>query len=76
MNTKTGLRSGYPGGSYQESCEIIGYNPNSRILQANCERFDGNLDYSSVQVPEVYEDIINCNGDLKINFCTGYEGVW
>lgn len=80
MNTKTGLRSGYPypgpGGSYDDSCVSISYNPNSRILQAECEAYNGYLYSSAVTVPEVYEDIKNCNGILKINSCTGNEGVW
>ncbi len=69
MNIKTGLRSGYPGGSYQESCEIIGYNPNSRILQANCDQINGMPNHSSMVVPEEYEDIVNCDGILAIDYC-------
>jgi len=74
MNIKTGVHIGYPGGSYTQSCENISYDPATRILKADCEAENYFTYPTSIEVPTNYDDIVNCNGYLSINYCTGWEG--
>ena len=74
MKIKTGVKIGYPGGSYTQSCENISYDPTDGHLFADCEDHYGSLFRTFVHVPTNFDDIINCNGELEINECTG--SVW
>lgn len=73
MNIKTGVKIGYPGGSYTQSCENISYDPTSGLLRAECEDSSGSSFSTSVVVTPNYDDIVNCNGYLVMNECTGWE---
>jgi hypothetical protein len=72
MHTQTNIHSGlcsgsYPYGSYLKSCYCTDYRPYT--LTAQCTRDDGSKNYSSLQVPGSYKDIVNCDGVLKVNEC-------
>ena len=71
MKIKTGVKIGNPAGSYQQSCEDISYDPETRMLTATCYWADWSYDQdSSVYVPLNYTDILNCDGYLDIDYCS------
>ena len=72
MNIKTGVKIGYPGGSYTTQCENIYYDSTNGLLTAEYEDHAGSVFHTSVIVPTNYKDIVNCNGELEMNECTGW----
>lgn len=69
MKIKTDIRSGYPGGSYTQSCEEIEFDHSNNYLKAYCQSKNGAWDWSGIYVPDDYDDIVNCDGNLGLNSC-------
>ena len=69
MKIKTDLRGGYPGGSYTQSCDFIDFDPGTHVLKAACKQRNGALNWTESFIPDVYDDIVNCDGNLELNDC-------
>ena len=70
MKIKSGVRIGWPDGSYSQTCDDISYNENSAFLQAYCQQMNGNYKSTSIYLPEDYNDIANCDGQLTLDTCS------
>ena len=70
MHTSTNLHcGGYPGGSYTQSCEDIDYDPSTSLLSAGCRQRNGAWNMTDLYLPDDYDDILNCDGILSLNYC-------
>lgn len=74
MRTKTNLHAGYPGGSWTQTCELKDWDQDSGLLKAVCRQKNGALNWTEIYVPDYwnYDDIVNCDGVLRINSCWDY----
>jgi hypothetical protein len=69
MKISTNLHAGYPGGSWTQSCEEKGWNQDTGLLKAICRQRNGALNWTEMYVPDDYDDIVNCDGELQLNYC-------
>jgi hypothetical protein len=69
MKTSTNLRcGGYPGGSYTQTCRDEDYDQDSSLLKAACRQRNGAYNWTEMYVPDDYDDIVNCDGELALNY--------
>ncbi len=69
MHLSTDLRAGYPGGTWTQTCEFKDYDQDSGLLTAVCRQRNGAMNWTELYVPEEYDDIVNCDGWLQVDYC-------
>jgi len=69
MKVTTDLHAGYPGGSWTQTCDFKDYDQDTGLLKAACQQRNGALNWTEIYVPDDYDDLLNCDGELRLNYC-------